>query len=237
MRKKDPCCGGQSPTAAEEDNEEVNTMSEIDQVVDVQVEEPKSPAVTQKLEPGNDVSKPRTRRPETQKLEIDPEMIVPAPHLGLTREEMNWAALAHASVLVTLLLGIASGGLAAILGPIIPALIWYTYREKSEYVVEQARQATIFQLAGIVGLLALSLVGAALVAFGWVVSAVLVVLLIGLLLLPLMLIVTLIWAAALVALPIAQVVYGCYAALETYNGRPFRYWQVADLIDRYQAQS
>jgi uncharacterized Tic20 family protein len=75
------------------------------------------------------------------------------------------------------------------------------------------------------------------VTFGWVVSGVLVILLIGLLLLPLMLIVTLIWAAALVALPIAQVVYGCYAALETYNGRPFRYWQVADLIDRYQAQS
>jgi hypothetical protein len=34
-------------------------------------------------------------------------------------------------------------------------------------------------------------------------------------------------------LPIAQVVYGCYAAAETYNGRPFRYYWIADLIDRY----
>jgi hypothetical protein len=39
------------------------------------------------------------------------------------------------------------------------------------------------------------------------------------------------------ALPIAQVVYGCYAAVETYSGRPFRYWWVADQIDRYQSQA
>jgi hypothetical protein len=49
--------------------------------------------------------------------------------------------------------------------------------------------------------------------------------------------VTLVWGAAIIALPIAQVVYGCYAALEAYNGRPFRYWWVADVIDRYQAQA
>ncbi|MGW8179549.1 MAG: hypothetical protein ACWGQW_12445, partial [bacterium] len=68
-------------------------MSEVEQVVDIELEAPKSPAVTQKLQPGNDVPQPRTRRPETQKLEIDPDMIMPAPHLGLTREEMNCAAL------------------------------------------------------------------------------------------------------------------------------------------------
>jgi len=202
-----------------------------------------SPTVTRKLKAETEAPKPRARRAETKKLEPEGEAqmslqaLPSSPHLGLTREQMNWAAVAHASILLTLLLGVSTGGLAAILGPIVPALIWYAFRGKSEYVVEQARQATIFQLAGILGLLALAIVGAILVAVGWTVSAVLVVVLIGLILLPVMLIVTVLWVAGVVALRIVQVVYGCYAALEAYHGRPFRYWWIADLIDRYQAQA
>jgi uncharacterized protein len=211
----------------------------------------KAPGTTRKLEAEPVEPTPRPRRAETRKLDPEPGIVepeapapestpgavVPAPHLGLTRDETTWAALAHASVLVTLILGIASGGLAAILGPIVPALIWYAYRDKSRYVEEQARQATIFQLVGVLGWYALILIGALLVAIGWTVSAVLLIVLVGILLMLVMLVVTLIWAAGLVALPIVQVVYGCYAALEAYNGRPFRYWWIADLIDRYQAQS
>jgi uncharacterized Tic20 family protein len=195
---------------------------------------------TKKLEPGAERANPKPRQPETRKLESEGETALEAvrtpPYLGLTRSETNWAALAHASILLTLFLGLTTGGIAAILGPIVPALIWATHRDKSEYVVEQARQATIFQLAGLLGLLALAIVGALLVAVGWAVSAVLVIVLVGLLLLPVMLIVTVLWVAAVVALPIAQVVYGCFAALEAYNGRPFRYVWIADLMDRYQAQ-
>lgn len=206
---------------------------------EVKAVEEKPRAETRKLEPGAEVPQPKPRRAETRKLEAETALEVAAPStpLGLSREEMNWAALAHASILLTLLLGIVSGGIAAILGPIVPALIWYVYREKSEYVAGHARQATIFQLAGIVAMLALAIVGAILVALGWTVSAVLVVVLVGLLLLPIMLVVTLLWVGAIVALPIVQTVYGCYAALEAYNGRPVRYWWVADMIDRYQAQS
>lgn len=202
--------------------------------------EAKTPGVTQKLEGEGQAPKPRKTRPETRKLEPEPEStpgaVVPAPHLGLSREETSWAAIAHASILLTLVLGIASGGLAAILGPIVPALIWYAYRDKSKYVEEQARQATIFQLVGVLGWYVLILGGLILMIIGWPVSVVLLVVLIGILLMLVMLLVTLLWAAALVALPIVQVVYGCYAALEAYNGRPFRYWWIADLIDRYEAQ-
>lgn len=202
--------------------------------------EDRSPVVTQKLEAGAGQGTPKPRQPETRKLEPEVETgleaVRPAPYLGLTRSETNWAALAHASVLLTLLLGLATGGIAAILGPIVPALIWVTHRDKSEYVVQQARQATLFQLAGLLGLLVLAIAGALLVAVGWAVSAVLVIVLVGLLLLPVMLIVTVLWVAAVVALPIVQVVYGCYAALEAYNGRPFRYLWIADLMDRYQSQ-
>jgi hypothetical protein len=217
-------------------------MSDKEQEVAVEVVvENESRGETRKLREGEETPTPRPRRAETKKLAPDPEMVLdvvaPAPHLGLSREEMSWAALAHASVLLTLLLGLASGGLAAILGPIVPAIIWYVFRDKSEYVVEQARQATLFQLAGIVALLALGVVGALLVGVGWAVSAVLVIVLVGLILLPIMLLVTLLWVVAIVALPIVQVIYGCYAAIEAFNGRPVRYFWVADMIDRYDART
>ncbi len=217
-------------------------MSE--EVVELQeAEEKTKPAVTRKLEEGSEAPKRGRRRGETRKLDPEGkaerslEVVSASPHLGLSREETNWAALAHASILLTLLLGVTTGGIAAILGPIIPAIIWYAFREKSDYVAGQARQATMFQLAGILGLLAMAIVGAILVAIGWAVSAVLVIVLVGLVLLPVMLIVTVLWVAGVVALPIVQVVYGCYAALEAYNGRPFRYWWIADVLDRYQTQA
>ena len=205
--------------------------------------ESQAPAVTRKLQEGAEAPAREPRRSETRKLEEEArqetalEAVPGSLHLGLTRPEMSWAAVAHASILLTLLLGISTGGIAAILGPLVPAIIWYAYRGRSAYVAEQARQATIFQLVGILGLLALAIVGAILVAVGWTVSAVLVIVLIGVILLLVMLIVTLLWGAAVVALPIVQVVYGCYAALEAYQGRPFRYMWIADLIDRYQAQA
>jgi uncharacterized Tic20 family protein len=158
------------------------------------------------------------------------------PHLGLTREEMNWAALAHASILVTFLIGIVTGGLGAFLGVAIPAIIWYVYRDKSDYVMEQAKQATVFQLAGVLGWYILLLGGVIVLAIGAVVGAVLTLILVGLILLLAVGILAVVWGAAVVVLPIAQVVYGCYAAVETYNGRPFRYRWVADLADRYLPQ-
>jgi uncharacterized Tic20 family protein len=171
--------------------------------------------------------------------EEKPSAVAPrqAPHLGLTRDEMTWAALAHASILVTVVIGLATGGLGAIVGVALPAIIWYAHRDKSEYVVDQARQATVFQLVGVIGLFVLAVGGALFLVVGWVGSALLVLVLVGLVLLPLMLILTLLWVMAIVVLPIAQVVYGCYAAVEAYHGRPFHYRWLDRLMDRYMAKA
>ncbi len=194
---------------------------------------------TQKLDAGTESPAQRPRTAETRILPTEPQRgpRTAPPLLGLTQNEMTWAALAHASVLVTLLIGLTSGGMLAIVGALIPAIIWYAFRQKSPYVVDQARQAFLFQVAGFVALLILAILGSILVGVGWAVSAVLAIVLIGLLLMPIMLVLTLVWAAAFVALPIGQIVYGCYAALEAYHGRPFRYWWIADLIDRYHSQA
>ena len=194
---------------------------------------------TQKLEAGAENHTRRPRTPETRILPAEPQgnPRTAPPLLGLTQNEMTWAALAHASILVTLLIGLTSGGVLTIVGALIPAIIWYAFREKSAYVVDQARQAFLFQVAGFVALFLLALFGSILLVVGWVVTAALSIVLIGLLLIPVMLVLTVVWAAAFVALPIGQIVYGCYAALEAYHGRPFRYWWIADLIDRYQSQA
>jgi uncharacterized Tic20 family protein len=190
--------------------------------------------VLESLGPGEETPRAETRRLELEVFESAPSA---HPHLGLTKAETGWAAAAHASILLTLLLGLVTGGLAALIGVAVPALIWYTNRDKSEYVAEQARQATIFQLACFVALLALVVGGTVLLVVGWLVSGVLVLVLVGVLLIPVMLILTVLLVVALVALPIVWVVYGCYAALETYNGRPFRYAYISDLVDRYEAQA
>jgi uncharacterized Tic20 family protein len=158
-------------------------------------------------------------------------------HLGLTRQEMNAAAIAHASIVVTLLLGLSSGGILMLLGLAVPAVVWYAYRGRSDYVVDQARQALFLQLAGFLAWLALVIGGAILLVLCWLVTALLSVLLVGLILIPVALVLTLALVLAVVGLPIVLAVYGCYAAAEASNGRPFRYRWIADLINRYQEQA
>jgi uncharacterized Tic20 family protein len=125
----------------------------------------------------------------------------------LTEEEMNAAALAHGSVL----LGFITGGLAGVATAFI---LWLIYREKSTYVAFQALQAITFQL--------LLTIATVVVGLAIVVSALTICLI------PLALILLL----GVIALPFAQVLYGLYAAYETYYGADFEYWQVGDFVRR-----
>jgi uncharacterized Tic20 family protein len=159
-----------------------------------------------------------------------PEPISPArsAYLGLTREETNWAAVAHAAVVVTVWLGLGSAGVTVLLGLAIPAVIWYLYRDKSEYVVDQARQATIFQAFLVVA----TLLGGLVLGASWAVTAGLLTVLVGLCLLPFSVLLTLVVGVAALAAVIGGPIYGLYAAYEAYHGRPFRYWLLTDLIDQ-----
>jgi len=156
----------------------------------------------------------------------------PEPRSVPTREDLSVAALAHASILITFIVGVGSGGLGAILGVLIPLAIWYAYRDKSEYAAHQALQATVYQVASVLGVLAFLAIGTILVVAGWAVSGALAAILIGLCLMPFALLITLLLVAGVVLLPIALLVYGLYGAYEVYQGRDFRYKYVADWMDR-----
>ncbi|MSP11901.1 MAG: DUF4870 domain-containing protein [Chloroflexi bacterium] len=139
---------------------------------------------------------------------------VPYPALPV-RDERRMAALAHGSAL----LSIPTAGLA---GPLVAMVIWLMYRHKSTYVANQALQSLIFQ---VLVLITVGILGVML-AIAWPITIGLLILVIGLVLLPFTLILTIL----ALALPVAGLLYTVYAALQAYQGRPFHYWLVGNLV-------
>jgi uncharacterized Tic20 family protein len=154
-----------------------------------------------------------------------------------TSNERIWAALAHASVLLTFILGVTTGGLAVVVGALVPLIIWLAFRDRSRYVTFHSMQATVFQLASVVAWVGLLIAGVVVLIPTWIVTVVLLVVLIGFLLLPVVLVLTVALPVALVLMPLAVLVYGLYGAFEVYGGRDFRYWLIADWIEKRGVKS
>ena len=123
------------------------------------------------------------------------------------KDERLWEALAHASILLNLVTGF--------LGVITPLVIYLVYKDRSRYVARQAMQGFVFQLVWWVG-------GGILVGLAWGAVAFLSFILIGFLCIPIALIASLI--------PFAALIYGIVGALQTYEGKDFRYWLIADWV-------
>jgi hypothetical protein len=158
------------------------------------------------------------------------------PQKSLTQDEMTMAALAHASVVLTFVIALGSGGLGSLLGVLVPLLIWLVYKEKSAYVSFQALQATVFQTASILVMVIVLVVSIILITAGWTVSGALTAVLIGLCLMPFAVLITVVLALLVLILPLAQLGYGLYAAYETYKGRDFRYWLIGETLEKEMAK-
>lgn len=124
------------------------------------------------------------------------------------QDERTWSSLAHLSVLVNLVTGF--GGLIA------APVIWLVYRERSPRVAFHALQSFWYQAAW-----------AAIFVVGGLVSAVLLVLTLGIaaiLLVPL-------WAVV----ALVPFIHGAYAAYQVNKGVDYRYPFIADQIDARRA--
>ena len=137
-------------------------------------------------------------------------------------DEWTTAALAHASVLLTVILG-TPGGLGIPIGLAVPLVMHFGYRKTSRFIAFHALQAFVYQVVGTIGIASLG----ALVAIAWAISGTLSAILIGLLLMPLALSLTLLLLAAI----IAWFVYGLYAAYQVYQGNDFRYWLIGERLE------
>jgi len=158
------------------------------------------------------------------------------PQRALTQNERTMAALAHASVVLTFVIALGSGGLGFLLGVLVPLLIWLAYKDKSAYVSFQALQATVFQAVSVIVMVIVVAVSIALIVVGWTVSGALTAILIGLCLMPFAVLITVVLALVVLILPFAQLGYGLYAAYETYQGRDFRYWLIGEALEKELAK-
>ena len=157
-----------------------------------------------------------------------PATTEPAP---VPSDEWTAAALAHASVLLTLILGVA-GGIGLLVGPAIPLVMYLGYRGKSRFVAFHALQSFAYHVVGMVFFLVLVVVTAVWVTIAWTISGLLSAVLVGLLLMPFAFVLTLLTVLLLVCIPFAWLGYGLVAAYQVYQGRDFRYRLIGEWLER-----
>jgi uncharacterized Tic20 family protein len=124
-------------------------------------------------------------------------------------DERTWAFLAHLSVLLNLVTGF--------LGVFAALIIYFIYKDRSRYVAYQALQSFLFQLIWWGG-------AGVLIGLMWAVVGVLSALLVGIILIPVALVMTFVF----LLMPMAAVIYGVIAAVQTSQGQDFKYWLIGD---------
>ncbi len=155
--------------------------------------------------------------------------------MNITDEECQWAALAHASIWLTMFGGFLTAGFVIPITIFVPLVIFALYRKRSDYVAFHALQAFVLQLIGTVGVLALLIIGGAAWALGMVVALLAVFALIGVVLVPLWGVVGIALALLIFAMPVAALFLGTIAAIQTYNRLDYRYPYIAQWVDRQLA--
>ena len=117
------------------------------------------------------------------------------------REEKTWSVLSHLSAFLNIF--------TLFLGPVAALIVWLVYRDRSPKVAFNALQSAAYQGAWL-----------AILGIGWSLTILLTFVLVGFLLIPAMLILTLV--------PLAHT---GYAAYKVNKGEEYRYPIVADLIE------
>lgn len=159
------------------------------------------------------------------------EEVHSAPEGSAVTDAWTIAALAHASVVLTLLFAFA-GGIGALVGLAVPLVIYLSYRDRSRFVAFHALQALIYQGAGVLVYLALVILLALFFTVAWVITGILSAVAIGFLLMPLALLITVLMVLVLVFAPLAWVAYGLYEAYRVYQGEDSRYWLLGEWVEK-----
>ncbi len=156
--------------------------------------------------------------------------------IALFKNERFWATLAHAmGPIMIAFMFFGDGpqwlGLLAISGG-----VYMYYSDKSPFVKYHARQAFFMQLFGTIGWFAvfmgLIFVGIPVWIVLMVVSAILIIVLVGLILLPIAIASWPLLLMASFAMPLSTAILGAIGAWETWHGRDFKYPRLADWLDK-----
>lgn len=130
-------------------------------------------------------------------------------------DERTWAMMAHLTVLLNLL----SANIPLGIGAIAALIIYLIYKDRSRYVAFQAMQAFLFQLIFGVGM-------GVIIGVMWAFVGALSAILVGILLIPFAIVLSVAFGLfPIIILP----VYGIIGAIQTSNGKDFRYWLISEL--------
>jgi uncharacterized Tic20 family protein len=155
--------------------------------------------------------------------------------MHVTDDERLWAAVAHASVWVTFIMFFVTSGFGVPFSIFVPLVIYFVFRKKSDYVTFHALQAFVIQLLGTVGALALLVIGGLAWVVGLIIGLLLMLVLIGFILVPVWGVVGIALILSVFLLPFVMLLFGTIAAVQTYNGRDYRYPFIALWVDRQLA--
>ncbi len=149
---------------------------------------------------------------------------------NLTSSERNWAAIAHGSAVLTLIIAGITGSAAVWLGLLVPLAIYLGFYNRSEYVAFHALQALTFQAAAIILAFVGLLVGGIIIAAAWILTAGLTLVVVGLLLIPVSLGITLIFAILTLVYPFAVTAYAVIGSYKSYSGEDFEYAYIGKIV-------
>jgi uncharacterized Tic20 family protein len=117
------------------------------------------------------------------------------------QDERTWSILAHLSMFLNLITGF--------LGPVAALILYLIYKDRSQRVAFHALQSMWFQIGWLV-----------ILAVGWTVTTLLLIVVIGFVLIPVMVIVS-----------VVPFVHAGYAAYRVSQGEEYRYPFAADLVE------
>lgn len=155
--------------------------------------------------------------------------------LRVTNDEKLWAAVAHGSIWITALISVMTVGVLVPISVFVPLVIYFLFRKRSDYVAFHALQAFVLQLVGTVGAFALLVIGGTVWLVGLAIALLAMVVLVGFILVPVWGLVGIVLLFVTGLLPLASLLYGTIATIETYNGRDYRYPFIARWVDRQLA--
>ena len=153
--------------------------------------------------------------------------------VATTSEERTWAAIAHASTLLTLLVGLPTAGLSGLIFAFVPLLIYMSYRDKSKFVAFHAAQAFALQIIATVGYFVSILAGTIVIFVMGMVSIILLVILVGIILILVTVIVGMVFVMAWISAPFVIGGFSIVAAIETGNGRDYQYPYIGVMVKNW----
>lgn len=155
--------------------------------------------------------------------------------LQVSDDDKLWAAFAHGSVWVTFLMAVPTSGISIPFVVFVPLILYFLFRNRSDYVAFHALQAFVLQLICTVGALMLVVVGGLLWAFVLAITVLLSAVLIGIPLFIVVILIGIIASVVLSTLPLVGLVLATIATVRVYTGNDYRYPYIANWVDRQMA--